>query len=515
MNIGRMAPGSQDYSLNTVAHGVEDYYLGKGESPGRWLGRGFEPLGLDGHVNAGQLNAVLAGQDPATGELLARHPARKVPGFDLTFRAPTSVSLLWALGDEQIAARVQAAHDAAVDAAVGYLERDAGRTRRGAQGAERVGIDGFVAAGFRHRTSRAGDPLLHTHVLVANLARTSDDGVWRTLDSRALFAHARTAGFLYQAHLRHELTRTLGVAWEPVVNGTADLAGVDRGWIDAFSQRRRAIVAELDTRGETSAKAAQVATLSTRQAKHVQADEPTLRQQWRTRADDLGIDPRVWARLLDQQAVGDVDLRGLFDDLVGPDGLTAHASTFDRRDMLRAIAERLPDGSDIATIEQIADRPWTTPSCSAPTSSTANGATSHCPAAGSPTGSTCTNTPPNSKVARTPANPTPTRSTSPPPDSAAAAPTTPSPPNSPRGGATSPPSSPPPVAKLGSTPGPRGGDPAARRRAREGPRNHLWPAFPLARGVYRRVVREGGVEPPPPKGHGPEPCASACSATRA
>jgi conjugative relaxase-like TrwC/TraI family protein len=162
---------------------------------------------------------VLDGRDPASGEQLAAHPARKVPGFDHTFRAPKSVSLLWALGDRDTAAEVTAAHDAAVDAAIGYLQRAAGFTRRGAGGAETVPVDGFVAAAFRHRTSRADDPLLHTHVLVANLARTCDDHVWRTLDSRKLFAHAKTAGVLYQAHLRHELTRRLGVAWQPVVNG--------------------------------------------------------------------------------------------------------------------------------------------------------------------------------------------------------------------------------------------------------------------------------------------------------
>jgi conjugative relaxase-like TrwC/TraI family protein len=133
--------------------------------------------------------------------------------------------------------------------------------------AETVAVDGFVAAAFRYRTSRADDPLLHNHVLVANLARTCDDGVWRTLDSRKLFAHAKTAGVLYQAHLRHELTRRLGVAWQPVVNGHADIDGVDRQLIETFSQRRAAIVAHMAARGESSAAAAQTATLATRQAR--------------------------------------------------------------------------------------------------------------------------------------------------------------------------------------------------------------------------------------------------------
>jgi conjugative relaxase-like TrwC/TraI family protein len=239
LNIGRMAPGRADYYLTAVAKrdGVEGYYLARGEEAGRWLGNGADTLGMAGEVTAEQLRAVLDARHPDTGQQLTSHPARKVPGFDHTFRAPKSVSLLWALGDRETAQQVAAAH-AAVDAAVGYLQRAAGFTRRGAGGVETVPADGFVAAAFRHRTSRADDPLLHTHVLVANLARTSDDGVWRTLDSRKLFAHAKTAGVLYQAQLRHELTRRLGVAWQPVVNGHADIDGVDRELIETFSQRR-------------------------------------------------------------------------------------------------------------------------------------------------------------------------------------------------------------------------------------------------------------------------------------
>ncbi|MEX2550628.1 MAG: MobF family relaxase, partial [Nitriliruptoraceae bacterium] len=173
LNIGRMAPGRADYYLTAVARGddgVEGYYLAHGEEPGRWLGHGAEQLGLSGEVTAEQLRAVLDARHPDAGVQLARHPARKVPGFDHTFRAPKSVSLLWALGDREAAEQVVVAHDAAVDAAIGYLQRTAGFTRRGAGGAETTPVDGFVAAAFRHRTSRADDPLLHTHVLVANLA---------------------------------------------------------------------------------------------------------------------------------------------------------------------------------------------------------------------------------------------------------------------------------------------------------------------------------------------------------
>lgn len=355
LNIGRMAPGSQRYYLHAVARGVEDYYLGKGEAPGRWLGRQVELFGLHGEVDAESLSRVLAGQDPTTGEQLASHPARKVPGFDLTFRAPKSVSLLWGLSDDTVSAQVEAAHDKAVAAALGYMERHAARTRRGAGGVEQVEVDGLVAVSFRHRTSRAMDPLLHTHVLVANLARTSDDGKWRTLDSRRLYRHARTGGFVYQAVLRDELTRRLGVAWQPVRNGVADLAGVDREWVDHFSKRRAAILAELDTRGDSSAKAAQVATLSTREAKIDQPHQDVLRSRWGDEAHKVGMPEGWWQDLLHRAVPHRLLPAVLHQLLVTEEELTEDRSTFVHRDVVRLVAERLPTGAPVEHIEDVAE----------------------------------------------------------------------------------------------------------------------------------------------------------------
>jgi conjugative relaxase-like TrwC/TraI family protein len=353
-----MAPGRADYYLTAVARGgggVEGYYLARGEEPGRWLGAGADTLGLSGEVTAEQLRAVLDAGHPTTGVQLAAHPARKVPGFDHTFRAPKSVSLLWALGDRATAAEVTAAHDAAVDAAIGYLQRTAGLTRRGAGGAETVAVEGFVAAAFRHRTSRADDPLLHTHVLVANLARTCDDHVWRTLDSRKLFAHAKTAGVLYQAHLRHELTRRLGVAWQPVVNGVADIDRVDRRLIETFSQRRAQIVAHMQTRGETSAAAAQTATLATRQAKAERSSEAELRESWTRRARQAGVRPGWHKHLLGRTSWERPELAGLWRRLVVEEQLTETASTFGRRELLQQVAGQLPAGAPVEYLERAAD----------------------------------------------------------------------------------------------------------------------------------------------------------------
>ena len=106
--------------------------------------------------------------------------------------------------------------------------------------------DGFVAAAFRHRTSRAGDPHLHTHVVIANLAHSPSDGRWTALDGRPLYSWLSPVGHLYEAQLRWELTRRLGVEWGPVRNGIADIAGIPQTAMREFSTRRREIEAHLD-----------------------------------------------------------------------------------------------------------------------------------------------------------------------------------------------------------------------------------------------------------------------------
>jgi conjugative relaxase-like TrwC/TraI family protein len=170
-----------------VSSGVEDYYVGGADAAGRWCRRSATQLGLIGEVDADALNAVLAGVEPTTETVLRRRG--RVPGFDVTFSAPKSASVLFGLADDEVAAAVQRAHDRAVPAGFDYLERHVAFGRRGTDGVERIEGAGPIAAAFLHRTSRAGDPHLHTHVLVANLV-FGRDGRWSALDARLLYAHA-------------------------------------------------------------------------------------------------------------------------------------------------------------------------------------------------------------------------------------------------------------------------------------------------------------------------------------
>ena len=172
---------------------------------GTWAGRGANLLGLAGEVDEAGIVRLLEGRDPASAEQLRRPLTRgAVAGFDLTFRAPKSVSVLFGIADAEVSHESRA-HEHAVAGGLSYLEREACRARRGHGGAIQVRGGGFVAAAFRHRSSRAGDPLLHTHVVVANGTR-GPDGRWTALDGRPLYRHAKTAGYLYQAVLRAELT---------------------------------------------------------------------------------------------------------------------------------------------------------------------------------------------------------------------------------------------------------------------------------------------------------------------
>ena len=121
LSIGKLAagPGAGRYYVDQVARGAEDYYAGEGEAPGQWNGRGADTLGLTGHVQEIQIVRLLEGRDPATGELLRRPATSKaVAGFDLTFRAPKSVSVLFGIADGSIVSEIRAAHGAAVDQAL-------------------------------------------------------------------------------------------------------------------------------------------------------------------------------------------------------------------------------------------------------------------------------------------------------------------------------------------------------------------------------------------------------------
>lgn len=266
------------YLLRSVARADGDlavnpltrYYTQPGTPPGRWLGRGVAHLGSNtrrttegDQVTDEQLARLLGqGRDPITGEPLGRpyqhfptvperitdrinalpanhtaeehttatkaieqqehkaDPKTAVAGFDLTSSVPKSVSALWALADATTQGLIVDAHHAAMGEVIDFLERHVAATRTGSSGICQEDVDGVIVTAYDHYDSRSNDPQLHTHAVVSNKVRTVSDGVWRTLDSRAMHNALVAVSEHYNAVLMDRLTGAFGLSWDLRRRGT-------------------------------------------------------------------------------------------------------------------------------------------------------------------------------------------------------------------------------------------------------------------------------------------------------
>lgn len=376
-----MAKARKDYYLQKLGEisPREDYYLRGGTAVGRWHGSGAARQGLDGTVSVDQLVRMFDGEHPGTGEQLGRRLREGgVAAWDLTFSADKSVSLLWALGDDDVRDYVLEAFEEANTEALAYLESVASDTR-GARKVPAVDEDGrpvldedghqkmrvetwpiktegYMAAWFTEFTSREDDPQLHTHVVVANRVK-GVDGVWRTLDGRYLYRHKLAAGYIHEAELRKRLTERLGVGWQPVERGMADIEGFTRTQVMEFSRRRQQIE-EWRTVNEVEDTPAnnEVIALATRAPKERHESLTELRSQWVERASRVGLTPETIERMLGRaRSVSLPEPNTLYSELGSDTGLTKEQSTFGRADAVQAIAGAHPDGATRLQVESLAD----------------------------------------------------------------------------------------------------------------------------------------------------------------
>ena len=405
LSLAKLRVGQEAYQLSGVAESLDAYYTGAGEAPGVWIGGGAGRLGLSGEVAAQDLRAVLAGMAPGGGGLTPNgetiRPSRKrVPGFDATFKVPKSASVLFAVSDDpRVQGAIIEAGDHAVREAIGWLEREAIEVQRGSHnkawieakraalveagedpsqvGPRRLKTNGVVGAAFRHRTSRAGDPLLHWHVLVANLVEGAD-GKWSAFAHPDLYRQARAAGEVFQAAFRAELTRRIGVEWRPGRH-VPEIAGIPQSLLDQFSKRRAEIEAWLEaTGGPTDAAGQQQAVLATRRNK-LEREGERLDEGWKVEAEAAGWGPAdaedLMATLTPAAPIGvdevwrigavGFDEYGRAEDyerVVTPQewigellrrDLTVGTTTFTSADVVRAIGQRLGAGCTVDTIERV------------------------------------------------------------------------------------------------------------------------------------------------------------------
>jgi len=267
----KMGGNAWQYLTDSVAGAAElgadaaGYYAAKGTPPGRFLGRGLDGLGLTpGSVKPGDvvspemLHKMLAQlADPLTGQPVGRLPstgqAGPVAGYDLTFHPTKSVSLMWAMGDQATRDGIEEVMAEALGEVISWAEDHVFFTRTGAQGARQESVRGVVVSRWLHYESRDGDVQLHHHAVVWNRAQTISDGVWRTLDGRALHPFVVALSERHVGLVEDLMTARFGVAWaetRAIAGRVAkrEVEGVAPDLVAEFSRRTLAIEAVITTK---------------------------------------------------------------------------------------------------------------------------------------------------------------------------------------------------------------------------------------------------------------------------
>jgi conjugative relaxase-like TrwC/TraI family protein len=354
-----MGVESVAYHRSTVLERGDDfagralqYYGSRGETPLVWGGRVAERLGLSGAASDAEYSAVFAeggATDPALGTRLARVTR---PGVELVVSAHKSVAVLGVIGRaDDMHTILDAETTATLDFLESWFERQGGRRGR-SQTRTRTG--GLLWAQTRHATSRAGDPNPHDHVLVANGTEMVDErGGWKGLDTAALrdVVHAATmAGRVASAAKALEL----GYAIRPDAgpSGELDHWQIDRipdGVLEAFSKRSSDINAAVEASGFGSPAARAVAARATRSAKRVE-DPDSLMARWWDELEAVGWPMRRLQQRLDHvsrsrhrplEALHSFDRDAMAFELLRPEGPLAQVKSFNRSDVVRAVAPRL------------------------------------------------------------------------------------------------------------------------------------------------------------------------------
>jgi conjugative relaxase-like TrwC/TraI family protein len=334
-----------------------------GEPPGRWLEtEGATFLGLNGRVQRSDFLSLT--QDFAlNGEpLIEASRDRKIRGWDLTFCAPKSISLLWVAVAPDTQALIAAAHDRAVARAIEYLEREA-------FGGEKS----LILATFEQCSSREGshpttpDPLLHTHAIALPMLYDKVCKQAQSLypDAKELYRHKMAAGAVYRVQLAFELQRDLGVALQREkgwfeLKGFSREAGKYRELMNHFSSRRLQIEAE----NPQNAIEAQKAAYATRQKKQLQLSRAELFSQWQETSREYGWNPQQVQRLIrmpqqqmlpERTAIGQKwqEWRTMREAATA---VVRHQSHFTHRDLVRSVAEaaqtRGLNGNDVIRLTE-------------------------------------------------------------------------------------------------------------------------------------------------------------------
>lgn len=269
----------------------EGYYKAgteEGERAATWFGKAADENGLSGFVDDRHFAQLLDGEAP-DGKLMGRYAdgeRQHRPGLDLTFSASKSASVAaLVIGDK----RIIEAHDAAVRAAMTVVEERFIKTRFQQDGeiVTKNG-EGIIAGIYRHDTSRALDPNLHSHAVIANMVK-NENGGYSAIRNEAVYKNQKLITEIYRSDFENRMA-DLGIATERGRFGEVNISGISPEVTEAFSKRRQEILNALDKKGmDVSPETASKAALATRAAKHKNLDRDALRETWRADALAAGL----------------------------------------------------------------------------------------------------------------------------------------------------------------------------------------------------------------------------------
>lgn len=317
----------------------EDYYLTADQPAGIWIGRGAIALGISGREVADEYHCIMRGFAPNGKTPLCSVPGEShQPGWDLTFSAPKSVSIVWAAANHSLREKISDAQLVAVKRAISFLENHAAFTRREHAGQRRERVDGLVVATFEHETSRDLDPQLHTHALVANAAPRSD-GSWGTIISRDLYLWQKAAGATYRAELAYQIN-LLGFAVES--DGESFCLPCIPDSISHYFSKRAHAIAESLTQTSATSSASSIgdrAKLVTRRTKQ-RVERSALLERWQSELDGFGLT----AKYIESQSGHSLAGKSVVEPLFFKDiyaALTERVAVFRAQDLYQLIAEKL------------------------------------------------------------------------------------------------------------------------------------------------------------------------------
>ncbi len=293
LSIHLIKLGHEDYYLDLL-----DYYLKTGGNP-TWIGGLADVFHLRGQtVEREQFKRLLRGQhpfantpdsdddddpDPVPLVQNAGLPNRQA-AWDHTFSAPKSVSVIWSSAEPEMANSIEGIQQLAVEKTMAFAEDLLAYSRVGKGGIHIVPAK-IIAASILDLVSRAGDPQIHTHLLLKNLGYCPDGQV-RSLLSRPFYKNKILLGALFRAHEASLMYQELGLQAERKGN-SFELVGVPHDLIDYRSTRRKQVLAQMAKHGTSGGKAASVAVLVDRSSKSELPPLSQLREKWPEEHDRL------------------------------------------------------------------------------------------------------------------------------------------------------------------------------------------------------------------------------------